>query len=73
LSRQAEDRPPSSRWIAWATLLRRVFDVDGFRCDGCGRPMRLRSVIEDAPIAARIIEALDGAARAPPREPLTLD
>jgi hypothetical protein len=34
---------------------------------------RLRAVIEDPPIAARIVEALEGAARAPPREPLTLD
>jgi hypothetical protein len=73
LSRESEDRPASSRWIAWATLLKRIFDVDGFRCNGCGGPMRLRAMIEDPPLATRIIEALEGAARAPPPEPLTLN
>jgi hypothetical protein len=57
------------RWLAWSELLKRVFDVDGFLCPTCNRPMRLRALIEAPPLTTRIIDALAGAARAPPVAP----
>jgi hypothetical protein len=35
----------SSRWMLWSTLLKRVFEVDGFECPLCDQPMRLQAVV----------------------------
>ena len=61
-----------SRWISWAWLLRYVFDVDGWACPECNKPMKLRTVIIRPPVTDTIILGLrvssgvGHAARAPP-------
>ena len=43
---------------SWAELLRRVFAKDGFRCDECGKPMKLRAVVVGAPASLVIVGSL---------------
>jgi hypothetical protein len=47
----------STGYLSWATLLWRVFQVDGWLCD-CGSRMRLRGIVERSQAAARILEGL---------------
>lgn len=58
-----ESRP---RRIAWADLLKRVFEVDALRCPDCGGRMRLIAPITEAIVAQRILESLLLPSRAPP-------
>jgi len=64
----ADEGPARSRWIPWSELLRHVFGKDGWRCDGCGQPMKLRSVADGPEAAGRILRGLASASRAPPGE-----
>ncbi len=57
------------RRIAWADLLKRVFEVDALRCPSCGERMRLIAAITDPCVARRILECLALSSRAPPLEP----
>ena len=43
------------RWMAWSELLWRVFAVDGWRCEGCARVMRLKAVVEGPPASTGIL------------------
>jgi len=54
------------RRIAWAELLKRVFEVDALRCPTCGGRMRLLAAISDPCVARRILEWLALPPRAPP-------
>ncbi len=54
------------RRIAWADLLKRVFEVDALRCPACGGRMRLLTAITDPSVARRILECLALPPRAPP-------
>ncbi|MFO0690016.1 MAG: transposase [Myxococcota bacterium] len=68
------DRSDSfARRIAWADLLKRVFEIDALRCPGCGGRMRLMASITDASIAGRILESLALPPRAPPLAPANQD
>jgi hypothetical protein len=60
-------RKPSStsRWVPWARLLWRVFEVDGFGCPSCGQAMRLRAVVMP-PATLRVLSSLGWSARGPP-------
>ena len=58
---ESENTQPS-----WADLMWRVFRVDGWRCPDCGGALRLRCVVENPPVATRIIEGLRRAATGPP-------
>ncbi len=58
-----------ARRIAWADLLKRVFEVDALRCPGCGGRMRLIAAITDPVVACRILECLALSSRAPPLAP----
>ena len=55
-----------SRRIAWAELLKRVFEVDALRCPGCGGRMRLLAAITELDVARRILECLSLSSPAPP-------
>ena len=52
------------RWLPWAWLLHRVFDVDGWACTNCGQRMVLRSVTIYPPATTKILRGLS--TRAPP-------
>ena len=52
--RRRPDDPP----LGWAELLKRVFSVDGWQCPDCGKPMRLRTVVEGASSALTITTSL---------------
>src|SRR5438105_259298 len=39
---------PRDRWLNWAALLRRVFELDVRRCTSCGARMRVIAFIEMA-------------------------
>ena len=43
---------------SWAELLKRVFAKDGFRCDECGKSMKLRAVVVGAPASLVIVGSL---------------
>ena len=58
-----KQRPP--RRIDWAALLKRVFAVEIFACALCGGRMRVISVIEEGPVARKILDHL-GLPSAPP-------
>jgi hypothetical protein len=63
------NEPPTSRRLAWAELLQRVFEVDALRCPRCAGRMRLVAAIEDPAVARNILECLDLPPRAPPLAP----
>ncbi|MFO0690425.1 MAG: transposase [Myxococcota bacterium] len=60
-----------ARRMAWADLLKRVFEVDALRCPGCGGRMRLIAAITGPSAAHRILEHLELPSRAPPLAPAT--
>ena len=64
-----ERRESLARRIAWADLLKRVFEVDALRCPACGGRMRLLAAITDPSVARRILESLALPPRAPPLAP----
>jgi hypothetical protein len=68
-SLRAERSETLARRIAWADLLKRVFEVDALRCPGCGERMRLIAAITDPSVAQRILECLALPPRAPPLAP----
>ncbi len=73
-ARAASDLRPErgeslARRIAWADLLKRVFEVDALRCPACGGRMRLIAAITDPSVARRILECLALPPRAPPLTP----
>ncbi len=57
------------RRIAWADLLRRVFEVDALGCPACGGRTRLLAAITDTSVARWILESLALPPRAPPLAP----
>ena len=66
------------RWVLWAELLRRVFDVDALECPQCHGRMRVIAAIMKADVIAAILESLGldtepptiRSARAPPEHEL---
>ncbi|MBK7950725.1 MAG: hypothetical protein IPK00_18705 [Deltaproteobacteria bacterium] len=66
---QADQKHPPTRRIAWADLLKRVFEADALRCPDCGARMRMIAAITEADVAHRILECLALAQRAPPLGP----
>ena len=45
------------RWIDWATLLKRVYDIDALACP-CGGRLRFKEVIDEHERAAKILRRL---------------
>ena len=60
------EEPVPQRRVAWADLLKRVFEVDALACPKCCGRMRILSAITDPTVAARILRCLSLPARAPP-------
>ena len=65
------------RHIAWATLLRRVFEIDVLACPRCGGRMRVLATLEAPTVVQKILTHLGLPAapvtpRAPPALPATL-
>jgi len=65
----AEPDESRARRIAWAVLLKRVFEVDALRCPACGGRMRLIAAITDPSVARQILECLALPPRAPSLAP----
>jgi hypothetical protein len=54
-------QPPgriASRWIDWATLLRRVWAFEVMVCATCGGPRRVIQVVKEGPVARKILAHL---------------
>jgi hypothetical protein len=63
---QPRSRAPMTRWLSWAELLKRTFDVDGFQCPRCGGRMRLHAVVLDATVARKVLRDLVRTGAGPP-------
>ena len=64
--------------LSWATLLKRVFDIDVEHCSNCGGSLKIIAApstgcsgqaIEDPPVIDKILSHLGLPTRAPPRAP----
>lgn len=66
---RADRRESLARRIAWADLLKRVFEVDVLRRPRWGRRMGVIAAITDPSVAQRILECLALSSRAPPLAP----
>ena len=42
----------------WAELLKRVFEVDGWACPHCNKPMKLRSIVIREPATTQVVSGL---------------
>lgn len=62
---RAEGSVSRVRRVAWAELLKRVFEIDALRCPARGETMRIIAAITDPSMARRILECL----ALPPRAP----
>ncbi|MDP3911316.1 MAG: transposase, partial [Gemmatimonadales bacterium] len=65
--RLANKPSAASRWVPWAWLLWRAFDVDSWACPHCDQRMRLRAVVM-APATLEVLESLKRSARGPPAQ-----
>lgn len=63
--RLAKKPSATSRWVPWAWLLWRAFEVDSWACPHCSQRMRLRTVVM-APATLKVLESLKRSARGPP-------
>ena len=61
----SDAEPPSKGKIAWAKLLKRVFDIDMEVCQVCGAKMKVIAAIEEPPIIRKILGHL-GIPSSPP-------
>ena len=57
-AKRGRNKLPDDAPLGWAELLKRVFSVDGWQCPDCGKPMRLRTVVEGTPAALTITTSL---------------
>lgn len=55
----------ASNYVDWATLLRRVFDVDSLACARCGGRLRIIATITEQPAICAILDSL-GITSTPP-------
>jgi hypothetical protein len=46
------------RYLPWADLLRRVYDLDALMCPRCAGRLRMIAVIMDQDVARRILDSL---------------
>ncbi len=68
-----EGRGPSGRYISWARLLKRVFDIDVTTCPNCGGQLKMIAAIEDPPVIQKILTHLGLPPHPPPRSPARYD
>jgi hypothetical protein len=55
---EAESRARRAAKIAWAKMIRKVYEVDPRLCPECGAPMRVIALIEDPAVIERILSWL---------------
>ena len=48
----------ATNYVDWATLLRRVFNIDALECPRCGGRLRFIATITEQPVIAKILDAL---------------
>jgi len=60
------------RRMAWASLLKRVFDVDALTCHKCNVPMVVLAFLTDPPVVKRILDHLHLPSVPPPLAPARL-
>ena len=58
---------PDVLGMLWSTLLKRVFEVDGFECPLCDQPMRLQAVVLP-PATLQVLDGLELAYRGTPQQ-----
>ena len=63
---RADRRAKRSRWESWAELLKRAFDVHGFRCPRCQGRLTLRTVVVGPSAATKILADLGRGSTGPP-------
>jgi hypothetical protein len=63
----------SGRYISWARLLKRVFDIDIETCEHCGGPLKMIAAIEGPPVSRKILIHLGLSPQPPPRSPARYD
>jgi len=56
----------ATRYIPWADLLKRVFDVDALLCPRCSSRLRIISLIMEPAVVRRILRSLDLPSEPPP-------
>jgi hypothetical protein len=56
----------ATRYISWADLLKRVFDVDSLLCPKCSGRLRIISLIMEPAVVRRILRSLDLPSEPPP-------
>ncbi len=61
------------RYISWARLLKRVFDIDVTTCPNCGGQLKMIAAIEDPPVIQQILTHLGLSPHPPPRSPARYD
>ena len=62
------DDPARERRLAWADLLKRVWQADVLSCPKCGGRMRLIAVVQDPGVVEKILRHLRLWSRGPPPE-----
>ena len=55
--------------VAWAKLLRRVFEVEVTKCDACGGPMKIIAALTELGAIRKYLDHVGLPARAPPITP----
>jgi hypothetical protein len=63
---------PAPKNLAWADLIRRVFQTDALECPRCGGPMRIMAAIQTPQAIRDILEHLGLPSRPPPIVPALL-
>lgn len=63
---RVENASKTPRWLAWAELLRRTFEVDGWACPKCGGRLVLRTVVIRPPATLKILAGLARSSQGPP-------
>ena len=55
---EAESQARRAAKIAWAKMIRKVYEVDPLTCPECGAQMRVISLIEDPAVIERILSSI---------------
>ena len=68
-----QEKKRGGRYLSWASLLRRVFDLNMETCPNCGEPVKIIAAIEDPSAIKKILTHLGLSPHPPPRAPARYD
>jgi hypothetical protein len=68
-----QEKKRGGRYLSWACLLRRVFDLNMETCPNCGEPVKIIAAIEDPSAIKKILTHLGLSPHPPPRAPARYD